>query len=190
MAFMCRRFTHRILLIHKCYALLTCHTCLDYTYLFSRISIFYNTWVQVMFKSPLKSKALRTRTNGFLSKSFSALDRDCYCYFLSLEWSDRRECRKGLLIKTRCISYLQFISSNHFYMARIQQKKKHEISSDDIKANREMLSRIDFQNACVCVDRNSIYLSESVAERNTCDYLSKLLIYFFMLIIRHIQETK
>lgn len=45
MAFMCRRFTHRILLIHKCYALLTCHTCLDYTYLFSRISIFYNTWV-------------------------------------------------------------------------------------------------------------------------------------------------
>lgn len=53
-----------------------------------------------------------------------------------------------------------------------------------------MLSRIDFQNACVCVDRNSIYLSESVAERNTCDYLPKLLIYFFMLIIRHIQETK
>lgn len=167
MAFMCRRFTHRILLIHKRYALLTCHTCLDYTYLFSRISIFYNTWVQVMFKSPLKSKALRTRTNGFLSKSFSALDRDCYCYFLSLEWSDRRECRKGLLIKTRCISYLQFISSNHFYMARIQQKKKHEISSDDIKANREMLSRIDFQNAQLSVQIGTRFICRNLWQKET-----------------------
>lgn len=38
-----------------------------------------------MFKSSLKSKALRTRTNGFLSKSFSALDRDYYCF--SFLWS-------------------------------------------------------------------------------------------------------